>query len=91
MTQIDHPIQIERPDLDWVGKNKRTCQLLDFVIPADRRVKESRRLRSVVANVHDSNIVSEFELQSWHCIHFRTNIIRKDMNPFILHPRQQFV
>ena len=29
-------------------------------------------------------VVSEFELQSHYYVHFRTNILGKGMNPFIL-------
>ena len=38
---------------------------------------------SVVVNVLDSHIVvSELELYSRYCIHFRTNALRKGMNPY---------
>ena len=40
--------------------------------------------RGVVANVLDCDIlVSEFELQLHHNIHFRTNTLEKGMNPII--------
>ena len=39
---------------------------------------------SIVANMlHYDIIVNRFELQLRYYIHFRTNIIRKGMNPFI--------
>ena len=37
--QMDHPIQTRRPDIVFIDKNQRTCLLLNFVLPADRRVK----------------------------------------------------
>ena len=40
----------------------------------------------VVANVQDCNIVvSEFKIQPWYDIHFRTNILGKGMN-FLFFP-----
>ena len=43
-------------------------------------------LHSVVANVLDYDIIeSEFELQSGHYIHFRTNTLGKGMD-FLIHP-----
>ena len=41
-----------------------------------------QNLRGVVANVLDCDVtVSEFELQLHYYVHFRTNILRKSMNP----------
>ena len=43
--------------------------------------------RDVVASVLPCDlIVSEFEFQSLHYLHFRTNISKKCMNYFILSP-----
>ena len=36
---MDHPILARRPDLVLINKKKRTCQLMDFAIPGDHRVK----------------------------------------------------
>ena len=35
----DHPIPAGRPDLVLINKKERTCQLVDFAVPADHRVK----------------------------------------------------
>ena len=37
--QIDHLILARRPNLVIVTKNQKTCQILDFAILADHRVK----------------------------------------------------
>ena len=37
--QTDHLIPARRPDLVLINKKKRTCQLVDFAVPADHRVK----------------------------------------------------
>ena len=37
--QMDHLISASRPDLMTVNKKKRTCQIVDFAVPADHRVK----------------------------------------------------
>ena len=38
----------------------------------------------VVANVLNGDIiVSHFDLQSFHYVHFRTSVLEKDMNNFI--------
>ena len=40
--------------------------------------------KDVMAKVFDfSLVVSEFELQSRYCAHFRTNTLGKGMNPLI--------
>ena len=36
---MDHLISARRPDLVWVNKKKRTCQIVDFAVSADHRVK----------------------------------------------------
>ena len=35
----DHLISTRRPDLVIVNRNKRTCRIVDFAVPADHRVK----------------------------------------------------
>ena len=35
----DHLISARRPDLVIVNKKERTCQVVDFAVPADHRVK----------------------------------------------------
>ena len=37
--QTDHLISARRLDLEIVNKKKRTCQIVDFAVPADFRVK----------------------------------------------------
>ena len=52
-------------------------------VPADSKY-ETWGLHSVVANELDCDIeVNAFELQSRYYVHFRINIFRKGINPFI--------
>ena len=45
----------------------------------------SGRLCGIMTNMLDCGLgVSEFDLQSCNYVYFRTNALRKDMNPFIL-------
>ena len=37
--KTDHLIPARRPDLVLINKKKRMCQLVDFAVPADHRVK----------------------------------------------------
>ena len=37
--QTDHLITARRPDLVLINKEKRTCHIVDFAVPADHRVK----------------------------------------------------
>ena len=37
--QTDHLISVRRPDQVIIDKKKRTCRIVDYVIPADHRVK----------------------------------------------------
>ena len=37
--KTDHLIPARRPDLVLINKKERTCQLVDFAVPADHRVK----------------------------------------------------
>lgn len=37
--ETDHHIEAKRPDLIIVDKKKKTCQIADFAVPADRRVE----------------------------------------------------
>ena len=36
---MDHQIEARRPDLVLINKKKKTCDLVDFAILADRRQK----------------------------------------------------
>ena len=44
--KTDHPFSVERPDLVLVNINKKNCQLMNFVVIADHKVKleESKKL-----------------------------------------------
>ena len=35
----DHLISARRPDLIIINKRKRICQIVDFAVPADHRIK----------------------------------------------------
>ena len=35
----DHLISARRPDLIMINKKKRTCKIVDFAVPADRKIK----------------------------------------------------
>ena len=37
--QTDHLITVRRPDLIVINKKKRTCEILDFAVLADHRIK----------------------------------------------------
>ena len=37
--QMDHLISAIQPDLIIINKNKRTCKIVDFAVPADHRIK----------------------------------------------------
>ena len=37
--QTDHIISARRPDLIIINKKKRTCNIVDFAVPADHRIK----------------------------------------------------
>ena len=37
--QLDHLILVRRPDLVIVNKKQRTCQIVDFAVPADHKAK----------------------------------------------------
>ena len=43
--QMDHLIPTRKPNLEIVNKKMRTCQIVNFAVPADHRVKlkESKR------------------------------------------------
>ena len=38
--KTDHLIPARRPDLVLINKKERTCQLVDFAVPEDYRVKQ---------------------------------------------------
>ena len=37
--QTDHLITARRPDRLIINKKKRICKIVDFVVPADHRIK----------------------------------------------------
>ena len=37
--QTDHLISSRRPDLEIIHKKKITCKIVDFAVPAERRIK----------------------------------------------------
>ena len=37
--ETDYLISARRPDLIVINKNKRTCKIFDFAVPADHRIK----------------------------------------------------
>ena len=37
--QMEHLISARRPDLIMINKNKRTCRIVDFAVPADHKIK----------------------------------------------------
>ena len=44
--QMDHPIWVRETELVLINKKERTCHIVDFVVPADHKmkVKESKKL-----------------------------------------------
>ena len=38
--QTGHVIEAQRPDLVVVDKKRRTCKIVDFAVPGDRRIEE---------------------------------------------------
>ena len=41
--QTDHVIEARRPDLFVVDKQEKSCKIIDFVVPGDRRVEEKEK------------------------------------------------
>ena len=41
--QTDHLISARKPDLIIIYKNKRTCKIVDFALPADHRINLKER------------------------------------------------
>ena len=39
----DHVIEVWRPDLVVVDKNRRTCKIIDFAVPDDSRIEEKEK------------------------------------------------
>ena len=37
--QTDYLISARRPDLIIINKNKKICKIVDFAVPADKRIK----------------------------------------------------
>ena len=40
-----HVIEVRRPDLVVVDKNKRSCKIIDFAVPRDSRIEEKEKDR----------------------------------------------
>ena len=74
------PTVVSEPSVSEAIKNKLPMRF-EHTSPVLHHVGLDRW---VVANVLVSdNVTSEFELQSCYYIYFRTNILGKNMNPFI--------
>ena len=41
--QTDHVIEARRPDLFVVDKEEKSCKIIDFAVPGDRRVEEKEK------------------------------------------------
>ena len=41
--QTDHVIEARRPDLVVVNKKERSCKIIDFAVPGDRRIEEKEK------------------------------------------------
>ena len=41
--QTDHVIEAPRPDLVVVDKQERSCKIIDFAVPGDRRIEEKEK------------------------------------------------
>ena len=41
--QTDHVIEARRPNLVVVDKKWRTCKIIDFAVPGDRRIEETEK------------------------------------------------
>ena len=41
--QTDHVIEAQRPDLFVVDKKKRSCKIIDFVVPGDSMIEEKEK------------------------------------------------
>ena len=41
--QTDHVIEARRPDLVVVDKKERSCKIIDFAVPGDRRIEEKEK------------------------------------------------
>ena len=41
--QTDHIIEARRPDLVVVDERRRTCKVIDFAVPGDRKVSRSKK------------------------------------------------
>ena len=45
LVQTDHVIEAWRPDLVVVDKKRRTCKVIDFVVPGDSKMRRRRNRR----------------------------------------------
>ena len=45
--QMDYPVLVKRQDLVVIPKKKQTCQQVDFVIPADHKIKIKKSKNSI--------------------------------------------
>ena len=41
----DHVIEVQRLDLVVVDKKRRTCKIIDFVVPGDSRIEEKENVK----------------------------------------------
>ena len=48
--QTDHQISARRSDLIIINKEKRTCRIVDFAVPADHGVKLKESEKTLLGN-----------------------------------------
>ena len=41
--QTDHVIEARRPDLAVVDKKEKSCKIIDFAVPGDKRIEENEK------------------------------------------------
>ena len=44
--QTDHVMEAQRPDLFVVDKKKRSCKIIDFVVPGNSRIEEKEEVKT---------------------------------------------
>ena len=71
--QTDHLFSVRRPDLVIINKTKRTCRIVDYVVPANHRIKlkESEKrdkyldlARELKKNLWNMKVMGIFLVQS---------------------------
>ena len=45
MLEMDHLLSTRRPDLKIINKKERNCRIVDFIVPADHRVKSKESVK----------------------------------------------